>query len=281
MLQYLKELMVEIPQFLTGISAILFGQDQTGDKSGKALSIQQNMAMGRMGLPWGVMKRFYARMMEQAIRLAGKLGGDRRVGVPDSSGKIETIAVREAQLNGKVRCFPVADQNFPESWTAKRGIYMQLLQEGNTDPVMKQILTHPRNQQLAKKLIGLEELEIPGADSWNKQMKEIAQLLAETPNQVELPTTVPNPMTQEPEEIVKPQMVPSLGIDAVWDDNEAEFLTIKIWVNRAEGQAAAKENPEGFKNVKLHGELHRNAIAGTMGAPGAAPAAKPPMPAAA
>jgi hypothetical protein len=282
MLTYLKELMVEIPQFLTGISAILFGQDQSGDKSGKALSIQQNMAMGRIGLPWGVAKRFYSRMMDQAVRLAAKTGGDRRIGVPDESGKIETIAVREGQLSGKVRCFPVADQNFPESWTAKRATYMQLLQEGNTDPIMRQILSSPRNQQLAKKLIGLEELEIPGADSWNKQMKEIAQLLAEVPSQADLPSTVPNPVTGEPEQIMQQKLIPSLGIDATWDDNEAEFLTVKIWVNRPEGQRAAKENPDGFKNVKLHGELHRNALMGQMQAPGA-PAPKPaaPMPQAA
>jgi hypothetical protein len=35
MLQYLKELMTDIPEFLTGISAILFGSDSGGDKSGR------------------------------------------------------------------------------------------------------------------------------------------------------------------------------------------------------------------------------------------------------
>lgn len=263
MLQYLKELMVEIPQFLTGISAILFGQDQMGDKSGKALSIQQNMAMGRIGLPWNVLKRFYTNMMLQAVRLAKRLRGDTgaKLSTRDEQGNRTTLEVDGADLSGgELLAYPDNDQGFPESWTAKRATYMGLLQEGNTDPIMRQTLTLPRNQELGKKLIGLTELQIPGADSWQKQMEEIGRLLQESPVKQTLPQAVPDQQTGTMQMAQQEILVPSIPIDATWDDNQAEFLTIKEWINGPEGRKAKKENKPGFDNVKLHGELHKMAM---------------------
>ena len=279
MLQYLKELMTDVPQFLTGISAILFGQDTGGDKSGKALSIQQNMAMGRIGLPWRTMKRFYAKMMEQAIRCAARnRKEDVRRGIPDQKGNIETIQVRIEDLAGNVRCFPEADENFPESWTQKRATYMQLLQEGNTDPLMRETLALPKNQELGKKLIGIEELEIAGAESWNKQMIEINLLLAEPPKVIPPQAAqVPNPLTGDVETVQLPaKEQASIGIDEEWDDHQAEYLTCKLWINSAEGQKQKKENLPGFTNVQLHGELHKQAIQKAMAAMQPPPA--PPQP---
>jgi hypothetical protein len=264
MLQYLKELMTDIPEFLTGISAILFGSDSGGDKSGKALSIQQNAAMGRIGLPFRVLKRFYARMMEQAVRCACRnRKEDMAQGVPDDSGNIETIQVRIEELNGNVRCFADSDENQPVSWSQKRAAYMQLMQEGNTDPAMKAILMQPQNQELGKKLIGIPELEIPGADSWNKQMAEINVLLTEPPQIVQPPAQqMPNPLVPGVMETIQPPPKPesSVSVDPQYDDHAAEFATVKDWINSPAGQRAKKENPEGFENVRLHGLQHQALI---------------------
>jgi hypothetical protein len=269
--------MTDVPEFLTGISAILFGSDTTGDKSGKALSIQQSAAMGRIGLPWRTMKRFYARMMEQAIRCASRnRKDDMKKGIPDQKGNIETIQVRLEELSGTVRVFPQDDEGLPQSAIEKRNAYLQLMQLAATDPVLHQTLALPKNQEFAKKVIGLD-IEIAGADSWNKQMVEINLLLAEPPQPVQPPPIqVPNPLMPEVMETIQPPMTlqASIPIDEQWDDNAAEFITVKIWVNSQSGQKAKQENAPGFKNVQLHGDLHRQALAKQMQA-----AQPPPQPA--
>lgn len=281
MLQYAKELMSDIPEFLTGISSILFGADSEGDKSGKALSIQQNAAMGRIGLPWRTLKRFYAKMMEQAVRCAARnRTDDMRAGVPDQFGKIETIAVRIEDLVGSVRCVPADAEGLPLSSQEKSQRYMLLLQQALTNPVLAQTLALPKNQMLAKQFIGIEDLEIAGAASWAKQMMEIGELLAEAPVPFQPPPVpIPNPLgpLAPPLGMINPpmQLQTSIPIDAKWDDNSAEYLTIKIWINDAAGQKAKKDNPPGFMNVQLHGQMHEQAMAQA-----AAAAAPPPPPAA-
>ncbi len=274
MLQFLKELMTDIPEFLTGISAILFGSDSGGDKSGKALSIQQAAAMGRIGLPFRVMKRFYAKMMEQAVRCAARnRKEDFKAGIPDENGEIETIAARIEGLSGKVRCYSDSDENYPESWVSKRNTYLQLLQEGNTDPTMKAILANPENQNLAKKLIGLQELTIPDAASWDKQMVEIALMLQEppAPPQVQPPVQIPNPLQPQTLETIQPPPTPpqsTIPIDKDYDNHVAEFMTVTIWINSKKGQDAKKEHPDGFENIRLHGLAHKAAIQAALPPPG-------------
>lgn len=264
-LSYLKELMSDIPEFLTGISAILFGSDTGGDKSGKALSIQQAAAMGRIGLPFRVLKRFYSRMMEQAIRCAAKnRTSDANVGIPDEQGRIEQISVRVGDLNGNVRCFPDSDENYPESWTSKRQTYMTLMQDGNADPQMHAILTNPKNQVMGKKLIGLD-IELPDADSWNKQMMEINFMLQTppAPPQEQPPVQVPNPAQPTTIETVQPPPTPpqsTVPIDPDWDNHAAELQTVSIFLNSRKGQKLAKTDPQGIENIKLHGAAHKQAL---------------------
>jgi hypothetical protein len=256
MLTYLQSLMNTIPEFLTGLSAILFGGggDNT-DQSGKALSIQQAAAMGRVGLPFRVMKRFYAGMMEQAVRCgAANRTEDVHMGVPDSMGKTEPLSVRISAMTGKARCYPDVDENYPESWMAKRATYMRLMAEANMDPVLHAILTSPRNQVLAKKYIGLTDMEIPDADSWNKQMMEIAQLLVEPMTETLQPQ--PGPLTGQVTMVPTPAS--SIPIDQDYDNHEAEFLTVTLWINdMSKGQKAKATNPDGFQNVRQHGLEHR------------------------
>jgi hypothetical protein len=201
------------------------------------------------------MKRFYAGMMEQAVRCgAMNRTEDAHMGVPDSMGKTEPIAVRISAMTGKARCFADVDENYPESWMAKRATYMRLMAEASLDPVLHAILTNPRNQVLAKKYIGLTDMEIPDADSWNKQMMEIAQLLVEPPT--EQPVPQPDPMTGAVTLTLQPAS--SIPIDQDYDNHEAEFLTVVLWINdMKKGQRQKVENPQGFENVRLLGLEHR------------------------
>lgn len=275
---YQKEMMTDIPQSLTGLSSILWGADQGGDKSGKALSVQQSAAMGLIGLPFRVMKEFYAGMMEQAIRCAAQnMSEDWSMGVPDSQGDMEILAVEIGSLRGKVRCYADKDESYPETWMSKRATYLQLLQMAEADPTLKTILSNPENLNMAKRLIGLDEMTIPDEASWRKQLVEINQLLElpPPPPVPQPPKQIPNPMVPSIMEAIPqpPLQLSSIPIDPVYDNNTAEFLTVTIWVNSEKGQAAKKAKPLGFQNVRFHGIEHQKAIMAAM------PPPPPPAPA--
>jgi hypothetical protein len=277
--------MTDIPQSLTGLSDVLWGEAGGGDKSGKALSIQQAAAMGIIGLPFRHMKLFYSKMMEQAIRCASRnRTEDFQMGIPDEHGQIETVQVRIEQLLGKVRVYPDSDENYPESWISKRNTYLQLMMEANTDPTLKAIVSSPQNQNMGKKLIGLQELIIPDADSWTKQEVEINILLTEPfkPPQPSPPQQMPNPMMPHIMETIQPPPIPaqsSVPIDPIYDNHAAELLTVTNWINGIKGQRAKKENPTGFENVRLHGLEHKQALMAQMPPPPPPPTGqKPPAP---
>lgn len=261
-LAYLKELMTDIPSFLTGISEILFGETGGGgDSSGKALSIKQAAAMGRVGLPFRIMKRLYSRMMEQAVRCAAEnRTSDINIGIPDEQGRTETIAVRVGDLSGNVRCYPDTDENYPESWTSKRQTYMTIMQDANADPTMKAIVASPQNQFLGKKLIGLQDFEIPDASSWEKQMMEINILLTTPPTPPGI-AQVPNPLQPQTIETIPTPPKSTVPVDPDWDNHNAEIQTITIFLNSAKGQQLVKTNPDGIANVKLHGMEHKQVLA--------------------
>jgi hypothetical protein len=157
---------------------------------------------------------------------------------------------------------------------------MQLLQEGNTDPTMKAILANPENQNLAKRLIGLQELTIPDAASWDKQMVEINFMLQEPPSppQEQPPVQVPNPLQPQTIETIQPPPTPpksTVLIDPDYDNHVAEFLTVTIWINSKKGQTAKVKNQAGFMNVRLHGLEHKAEIMKAMAPPPGPPLTPP------
>lgn len=263
MLVYTKTLITDIPEFLTGVSSILFGADKGTDKSGKALSIQQAAAMGRVGLSFRVMKRLYAKMMEQGVRcLARNNGTDLSIGIPDAQGAVEKISVRIEDLLGRVLCYPEVDENIPESWMAQKQTFMTLMQEGMADPATAQMLAHPRNQELKMKLIGLSELESDAKIAWEKQMAEIRIMTETSPvPQPPMPKVVPNMLTGQPQIQIQPQPPKSsVPIDVDWDFHQLEYITCQWWINSPDGQKAKKLDPIGFANVQLHGKEHKAII---------------------
>jgi len=58
-----------------------------------------------------------------------------------------------------------------------------------------------------------------------------------------------------------PQSNPSVPIDPILDDNQAEFLACQEWSQSDEGQLAKIQNPQGYANVQAHALAHKMAAA--------------------
>lgn len=289
--QLIEFLQGPLAQFISGAFPALFGGDTGDNDTAKGISIQRDQAMGRMGLPWGSVQRLFAGAYTNAVIAVVKNSSDEdnfSYSIPNKTGGItvEKLSIGDLR-DGNAICKADTDASFPESTNAKRQTYQTLMAAAERNPILAQTMADPNNLEYGHDIIGLPDLVVPGAQSRNKQLIEIEQLLAESP----IPPTMAeiqqaalqNPqlmqaMTQWEQQNqaaaqsgqgpipppIPPEMfTPSVGIDADFDNNAVEYQTVADWLS---GDLCRKEkektppNLQGIQNVRLHGLLHKKAI---------------------
>lgn len=264
---HMQQLAGQTGQFLTGAFPALFGGEMEGNDTASGYSMARDQAMGRIGLVWRRMKQFHADLMLLAVDVFRKnRPDDVLLPVFGPGGQTKAKWIRKADLKGNIFCHPESDQQYPTMWSQQRATLMQLLQ--SPDPKIQEVLGHPENLALIKRLIGLEDLVQPDEESANKQLAEIEQLLEDgeqgigpIPGQ---PIVQPDPQTGTP--MMDPQTGgPMMGqappqssveVDPILDNHEVEFETIAAWANSEAGRMAKQTNPMGFLNVRTHALEH-------------------------
>jgi hypothetical protein len=265
-------------QFLSGAQPSIFGGPMTNSKTASVYAQARDQALGAMSVTYGPMKRMVAEVTDKAKNLArqreqGSIPGM----IPNGRGTYENLSIDVNKMRaGECRCHPEVDDAIPESFSAQRQAFMSMIQFMGPNPDFQKLLMQPDNQYLFKTLTGIEGFTVPGADSRNKQLREIEELLDSKP---EMPTPdelqkvaqhqtmlqvagQPSP-TPKPEDLMRP----SVEVDPDFDDHQAEFAECQRWINSDEGQQAKVFNPQGFMNVRLHALQHKRAlIAGPAGA---------------
>jgi hypothetical protein len=237
-------LMGPVAQFLTGAFPALFGGAMANTDTAAGYSMARDQAMGRIGLVWRRMKFFHADVMLLAVDCFRKnRPSDVETTLLGAGSAFESKWIRLADLKGNLFSFPETDEQYPTLWSQQRAVLLQLL--GNPDPQLQQVLAHPENMALIKRLIGLEEMVIPDEESRTKQFREIAQLVAEQPILHRDPKTGA--------ETILPSILP----DAFADNHPVELATCRRWFSSDAGQAAKIESPAGYANVRAHALLHQ------------------------
>jgi hypothetical protein len=237
-------LMGPVAQFLTGAFPALFGGAMTNTDTAAGYAMARDQAMGRIGLVWRRMKFFHADMMLLAVDCFRKnRPEDVELTLFGAGSAFESKWIRLADLKGSLFSYPETDEQYPTLWAQQRGVMMQLL--ANPDPKLQEVLGHPDNMALIKRLIGLEDFIIPDEESRTKQYREISQLVAEQP------IVFTDPLTRA--ETVLPSLVP----DEFADNHEVELETCKRWFSADAGQVAKIERPAGYANVRAHALLHQ------------------------
>jgi hypothetical protein len=180
----------------------------------------------------------------------------------DKDGNFINIFIRKAELEGKIGKVELeANENLPLTWSQQKDVVMQLLQAAN--PEILSVLGAPENLGKIRDAIGLTEFYVPGEDDVEKQYDEIKQLLNSEP----IPTM--DPMNPE---------APSVEIDPIYDNHQIEFEVVRRWATGEAGRQAKIDNPNGYKNVLLHGKMHYMQMQMQMmqaPQPGSAPNEKP------
>lgn len=277
-----------LAQLVSGALPSLFGAPSNTDaSSGVAVGIQRDQALGRLGTPWHAMQVGTASYFAQAARLAARMRTEPICGMDGDTA----VRLEISELKGQVLEFPENGANFPESWVQKQSRYQTLLTDAGNPLVAQFLSATPLNMRTAVRMAGIEELEMPQADAWEKQVGEIEILMRAEP--------APNPAQQQalaaaeqlgaqaqgmaqgaatPEQAnaarqgaaaaeqakraaqAMPPMVSSLPVDADCDDHATEMQTCLWWLNSPAGRAMKSGSPEeraGWLNVKLHMLAHK------------------------
>jgi len=134
------------------------------------------------------------------------------------------------------------------------------------DPMIQQLMGIPANQELMKSIFGLTDIVVPGEESRIKQLREIDELLQGQP--IMCAAADSGDPAGRAGEALPVQLLPSVPVDELLDDHEAEFAECKRWANSDAGQTARMHNPAGFANVRAHAAAHLVALGRKPGLPG-------------
>lgn len=250
-----------IPQSLTGLYPAALGESDPSNSTLGGIKLLSAASKGQSGVAWSAFREGYAGSMMQLIRI----GAYYRASEADEDGKIridDTLVDLEDLRDGNWACEPDGDESYPNTHSEKKEALVEVLNM----PMGATLMQLPKNLAFAKDVLGLQDLEIPGADSDEKQMGEIKQLLEEPP--------IPNVqvmmayqqavkaaiiMGQQPPPQPAPEQMyeSSVPIDPEVDDSGAEYIVCKGWCNSATGQQAKRDNKEGYMNVRLHMLAHK------------------------
>jgi len=271
-IQFSQELFTDTPQALTGLFPAAIGSADPNNETKGGILALRDASQGQQGISWKAFRRAYCESLEQLVRIGAYY---RASEAEDGSIKIASPGAKDMVVDledlrdGNYRCVPNSDQNYPNTFEDQQAQFKNIIIAAGTGTQQAQlILSDSKNAILFKKYLGIPDLIIPGADSAEKQLNEIEQLVAEVP----IPTPVamkykliqalapamnqPVPPPPPPEQMLKP----SVDIDPQVDKHEEEAQACQDWLISPEGQRNKAENADGYMNVRLHYLLHKQQI---------------------
>lgn len=229
-------------QFISGVLPSVFGGPATGSKTLGEYEQSKNQALQRLSIPWKVVLVMYAELMAKACKAYKEGLFEDEKFVQRKGSSFLNVWIRKSDLMGKIgEVRPEVSEQFPATWGQISGRVMELL--GMNNAMITSFLLHPENVELLYKVLGVEDLYIPGEEQRNKQLFEISQLIITPPSAgldpmsgMEMPTSsVP---------------IEPIDDDAVHMQVTAAFLASEI------GQDLKMTNPMGYQNCMLHYQEH-------------------------
>lgn len=255
-----------IPQQLTGLYPAALGESDPNNDTLGGIKLLTAASKGQSGIAWSAFREGYAKSMMQLVRIgayfrASEQQEDGTVTIDDKLVDLEDLR------DGNWACVPDGDESYPNTHAEKKEAMREILSLAPTIPAVAQLLTgSPKNLALVKDLEGLQELEIPGADTEEKELSIIKQMLEQPP--IPTPVFIQYRMAikvasltgqQPPPAPPEDQMFgPSEAPDPEVDDSSTAYLVIKNWLNTPTGQQAKKDKPDGYKNVRLRMLAHKS-----------------------
>jgi hypothetical protein len=249
-----------LAEFVTGDFPTVYGGSVPGTSTATEYTKSQNQALQRLGTISAIASQLWADVIDKAVKeYAEILSYDEKLTEKNAGGYQTTNIDHMALKIGDVgACEPEFSELLPISSMQIKDTLMQLVQ--SKDPMLMAMLSHPQNNELIKKALGVPELYIPGINDRTKQYREISLLLQQQP--------APSPNSPlGAESSIPPEE---------FDDHNVEMEVCKVWLNSSKGQKAKTENPPGYQNVVLHWKAHQMMLQMKTDVPNETPPGVPP-----
>lgn len=252
----------QLGQLVSGALPSLFGGAMQEQKTASGYAMSREQALQRQQNTWKLFTNWWKKVFMKVIpQYIENMHEDER-DVQRKDGNFVNVFIRKADLEGKIGKIELdANENLPISWSQRKQTYMELLQTNNER--ILEILGSPENLPIAREVLGLEELYVPGEDDRNKQYEEIELLLNSEPIMQPPDPMMAQMAAQDPmmlQQAMQPQMVPSVQIDPDIDNHEIQFEICRSWLVSDAGRLEKVENPAGYENVLLHAKAHLQII---------------------
>lgn len=279
--EFIGKFFTDFPEMLSGALPSLFGAESNTDTVG-GISIQRDQALGRLSSPWGALQLATSVYHRQAVQCAAKcrekLG---QSAISESVPGRGKVTVEISDLKGNILSFPDTDSNFPETWVQRSSRFQQLITEGAGNPWIGKLLSLPKNMKIAKDATGFTDLDVPEAESVDKQLGEFEILLKTGPVENPAIAQAKEQLTQHAQQAEQAghtqqfeQMLPEAEkaisslppqastVEVMQDaseDHSTEAQTCMEWLISAEGRKFKRGTPEeqaAWANVHLHWQEH-------------------------
>jgi hypothetical protein len=247
-MRYIEMLLNEITQQISGNFPALAGGDTGSNDTAAGISIQRNQALGRIGRAWRRMQLFFANTDAKSIKcFAQNRQEDVEISKQSESGEFDSDIIRLADMQGEVTAYPEVDAQYPTLQADVRALVQQLYMNDAANPISLQLFGDPDNLEYALSEMGVNDIEVPGAQQRIKTYKTIDQLIQQQPQQV--PAQKPSP---ENPQGAPPQLIPSIEPDPDVDDLKVVAATTTKWLISDTGLDTMQSNPAGYANVKAY-----------------------------
>jgi hypothetical protein len=242
-------------QLASGALPSLFGGQLEGSDTASEYSMSRAQALQRLQNTWRMLTIWWKKSFEKSVPMfIDNMKTDEKDVKMNSQGGFVNVMINRSELTGKIGKVELeSSENLPMTWGQRKDVIEKLL-TNSSSPAIQAMLTAPENLPALHEYLGLVDFFVPNEESVIKQYEEIQLLLQSAPLPDNQPVAEPGADGQMSPQ--QPQEVPSVEIDPVYDNHEVEFEIVKKWVTSEEGRMAKTDNPDGYKNVLLHGMQH-------------------------
>jgi len=180
-MEWIQDVAGPLSQLMLATPPVLSGSGDEHSQTAAGAAQLRSQAMGQLGLIWSAMQRQWARIRYQAALLASR-NPDYENGIVVATGDQSDQLQIEKISKGHFGAYPDEDSSFPETTGQKRQNLTVMLQMAAQSPqIGEQLMTSPDNWRTFADLQGFSELVIPAAESRDKQLIEIEELLKGQP----------------------------------------------------------------------------------------------------
>lgn len=245
-------------EFVSGAQPQIFGGSSgASSRTASQYAMQKNGAQQRLSnltgrtfnLWW---KNVFAKVIPAYMKYMLE---DERLVKEDGKDNFINVVIKKNQTEGKIGNIMLqASEGLALSVDQVRDTIMTLI--GTNNPEILGALFSPANLPVTSELFNLPKFEVPGELDREKQIEEITILMNTAP-------VMGDPMTG--------QEMPSVMPEFFVDNHQVEAEVCREFLVGEKGRQLKEENPEGYKNVLLHLQIHIQMLQQLSGGQGGQP----------